>query len=200
MPKIGNPKCCVQGYHLVRSNSLVKWLGPAIWEAEGRGSVHHENDKSAFESARLLRQVETWTETTARLFACDCAQRVLHLYEERYPADDRPRRAIEVARLFCQGEVSPGELAAARDAAWGNAKPAWAAAWGARDAAGAAAWGNARPAWAAEAAARAAAWAAWDAARDAWAVAEAARDAAWDAERIWQTARLFEYLRGAANE
>jgi len=34
----------------------------------------------------------------AMTFACDCAERVLHLFEEEYPNDDRPRKAIEAAR------------------------------------------------------------------------------------------------------
>jgi hypothetical protein len=33
------------------------------------------------------------------LWAADCAQHVLHLFEEVQPSDDRPRRAIEQARL-----------------------------------------------------------------------------------------------------
>lgn len=32
------------------------------------------------------------------LFAADCAERVLSIFEERYPTDDRPRKAIEAAR------------------------------------------------------------------------------------------------------
>jgi len=33
-----------------------------------------------------------------RLFAADCAERVLHIFENEYPNDKRPRKAIEVAR------------------------------------------------------------------------------------------------------
>ena len=42
-------------------------------------------------------------------FACDCAERVLPLFERAMPEDVRPRRAIEAARAWV---VSPSEKAA----------------------------------------------------------------------------------------
>jgi hypothetical protein len=39
------------------------------------------------------------------LWAADCAQHVLHHFEHARPGDDRPRRAIEMARAWVQGEV-----------------------------------------------------------------------------------------------
>ena len=40
------------------------------------------------------------------IWAADCAQHVLHLFEEKQPNDDRPRRAIELARAWARGEVT----------------------------------------------------------------------------------------------
>ena len=40
------------------------------------------------------------------LWAADCAQHVLHLFEEVRPNDDRPRQAIEQARAWVRGEVT----------------------------------------------------------------------------------------------
>jgi hypothetical protein len=40
------------------------------------------------------------------LWAADCAQHVLHLFEEIQPNDDRPRRAIELARAWTRGEIT----------------------------------------------------------------------------------------------
>jgi hypothetical protein len=60
----------------------------------------------------------------ARSFACDCAERVLSLFEKKYPDDQRPRQAIEIARLFAEGKATTQELAAARDAAWAAAEAA----------------------------------------------------------------------------
>lgn len=40
------------------------------------------------------------------LWAADCAQHVLPLFEEVQPHDDRPRRAIELARAWTRGEAT----------------------------------------------------------------------------------------------
>jgi hypothetical protein len=40
------------------------------------------------------------------IWAADCAQHVLHYFEETRPDDDRPRRAIELGRAWARGEVS----------------------------------------------------------------------------------------------
>ena len=77
-------------------------------------------------------------------FACRCAEHVLHFYEDKYPDDKRPRKAIEAARV-CITDKSPEAAAAwaardaaraARDAAWaaGDAGDAARAAWAAGDA------------------------------------------------------------------
>ena len=57
-------------------------------------------------------------------WAADCAERVLPYFEEKYPKDDRPRKAIEAARAWMRGEIRVGPArvaavavhAAARDA------------------------------------------------------------------------------------
>ena len=77
-----------------------------------------------------------------RLFAADCAELVLPIYENKYPDDDRPRKAIQAARDYANGLISPEELDAARAAraAWDAmdaaraARAASLAAWAAGDA------------------------------------------------------------------
>jgi hypothetical protein len=57
------------------------------------------------------------------IWAADCAQHVLHLFEGARPGDDRPRRAIDLGRAWARGEVTWAEArtaaghanAAARD-------------------------------------------------------------------------------------
>jgi len=39
------------------------------------------------------------------IWAADCAQHVLHHVEQVRPGDDRPRRAIELARAWARGEI-----------------------------------------------------------------------------------------------
>jgi len=48
------------------------------------------------------------------VWAGDCAEHVLPLFERTHPLDDRPRKAIEAARAFARGEIRVG---AARQAA-----------------------------------------------------------------------------------
>ena len=65
-------------------------------------------------------------------WAADCAEHVLPLFGEKYPQDDRPRRAIKTARAWARGEVTVGKAraaaleahAAARDAADNAARAA----------------------------------------------------------------------------
>jgi len=47
------------------------------------------------------------------IWAADCAQHVLHLFEEVQPNDDRPRRAIELIRAWTHGEITMSQSRAA---------------------------------------------------------------------------------------
>jgi hypothetical protein len=47
------------------------------------------------------------------VWAADCAQHVLHLFEEVQPNDARPRRAIELARAWARGEITMSQSRAA---------------------------------------------------------------------------------------
>jgi hypothetical protein len=59
------------------------------------------------------------------LWAADCAERVLPFFEERYPDDDRPRKAIGSLRIWAQrGEVSMREVRATSLAAHAAARAA----------------------------------------------------------------------------
>ena len=82
-------------------------------------------------------------ERELRLLACDYAERVLSIFESKYPSDHRPRRAIATARRYAIGDASKEELASAKDAAWAAAWDAWTAA---KDVAEAAAWAAAEDA------------------------------------------------------
>jgi hypothetical protein len=56
--------------------------------------------------------------------AAACAESVLPCFEGKYPADNRPRRAIEAARAWVRGEVSMSEVRAAAFAAHAAARDA----------------------------------------------------------------------------
>ena len=166
----GDLVMCEHGIHVCTHAQLIGWINARCHPVDIRGEVLTGDDKLCVRAAKIGPALPTWNDATQRLFAADCAERVLPIYE-RDRDDPRPRQAIDTARRFARGEATREELSAAWAAAW-------AAAWdAARDAERAAAWAAAMDA-------------AWDAA---WA---AARAAAWDAENQWQSAHLVKILRG----
>ena len=177
-PKIEVIEPCKSGWHGCELKDALTWANHSMYLLEYKGELIDHGDKFVFQQIRLIRSVEEWNPKNLRLFAADCAERVIAIYEKEYPEDQRPRLAIQAAQKFAHGEITQEELNAAGDAAW---DAAWDAA---GDAAGDAAWD------AAGAAARTAAGAAaWDAAWD------AAGDAAGAAEQEWQISRLKFYLK-----
>ena len=101
-------------------------------------------------------------------YAIYAAEQVLPLYEEKYPTNMTPRKAIQAAKI-CLKHDTEKNRSAAKSAAWTAAKSAAAAVWAVEAAV-----------WAAEAAA---VWAAvWAAEAAAAAAAAAAAEAAWSAD------------------
>jgi hypothetical protein len=139
------------------------------------------------------------------LWTCEIAERVLRLYEQKYPGNVHPRQAIAAARAWAKEPTRANATAAwaagnATRAAGGATLAAENATWAAMYAALAAAttaWTAGNVAWATGAAARAA----WNAARAAMYAtlaaenaAEAAGYAARAAESRWQLTRLYELI------
>lgn len=59
-----------------------------------------------------MASLQTLSEADRRLvaaWAADCAERVLNLFENEAPGDDRPRLLIARARAFAQGELGTAE-------------------------------------------------------------------------------------------
>ena len=48
----------------------------------------------------LTKLVQQTDKKTAVIWALDCAERVLHYFEDKYPKDNRPRLAIEAGRKW----------------------------------------------------------------------------------------------------
>jgi len=66
-------------------------------------------------------QDQRWMAT----WAADCAERVLPFFEQAYPEDDRPRKALEVCRAWVQTGVSKmAEIRGASLAAHASARAA----------------------------------------------------------------------------
>ena len=58
------------------------------------------------------------------VWAADCAEHVLPHFEEKYPKDDRPRKAIEAARAWTRGEIRVSQARTAALAAHAAARAA----------------------------------------------------------------------------
>lgn len=141
--------------------------------------------------------IDTLSFSSGHLFAADCAEQCLSLFETVKPNDKRPREAIRMRRLFARGKVTQPQWDAAKDAAreagsfgsLGLNHPS------ARDAAYAASSNSIEKA--ARDAALAAAWARGQATGF-----DAAIHAAWASARIaaqrWQWSRLQYYLKQKA--
>jgi hypothetical protein len=108
---------CERGWHVCSAPQLIEWLSSEVYEVEYDGEIVADTNKFVVRHARLTRQL-VWNDTAALLFAADCAEHVLHLYERDYPDDKRPRAAIEATRAYARGEIAVAAWAAARDAAW----------------------------------------------------------------------------------
>lgn len=57
-------------------------------------------------------------------WALDCAERVLPLFEEKYPDDPRPRDAVESGHAWIRGEMRVGEVRKAAFSAHAAARAA----------------------------------------------------------------------------
>ena len=154
----------------------------ALWAGRKRLSLLEVLDLGIPVDDRLWCVMHALDNYTARVFACDLAGHVLHIFEANYPDDRRPRECLETIHRCLRGEASKDELATAADAAAAASNAAWAtAAWGASRAASWAAWAAADAAWGA-------AWAA------AYVAGRAAASAAGAAEHDWQLSRVREGL------
>ncbi len=71
--------------------------------------------------AELLSKLD---HKTLVIWATDCAEHVLPYFEEKYPKDNRPRKAIEAGRAWIRGEIAMSEVRTAAFAAHAAARDA----------------------------------------------------------------------------
>lgn len=80
---------------------------------------------NGIDDAILAIQTVDRHEKPARLFACDCVESFLPLFEDRNATDMRPRNAIEVARRFASNHATLNELIEAGKIAAEAADDVW---------------------------------------------------------------------------
>jgi hypothetical protein len=138
-------------------------------------------DNNGYKDCLWVLQVFTGQPDWYR-FKADIAESVLHIFEKKYPGDNRPNKAIQAARYFADGKISKEELTAATSAASAATSAAYAA-------------DSAAAATAAYAAAYSAAYAATSAAYAAYSAASAADSAAAREKQIKKnTEILLKYI------
>lgn len=111
LPKIYKLEFCKSSYHAFRARDILDWCDEQLYEVELRGEIVEYANTVIAQQMRFIRKINSWNEKTAKLFACDCALDALPPFEEKYE-DDRPRAAIEKARLFVNGQATIEELIA----------------------------------------------------------------------------------------
>lgn len=70
----------------------------------------------------IIELTSNLDQITLAIWACNCAEHVLFYFEEKYPLDSRPRKAIEAGRAWIQGRISVGEARIAAFAAHAAAR------------------------------------------------------------------------------
>jgi hypothetical protein len=148
--KCDKPKLCSRDVFHAYTNLNLAFLmnpngadikDPLVWECEGKVVVKDYGKVGCFKLT-ITKKLRTpkWVldADTAHYvqvaFAILCAESVLKIYEDKYPKDDRPHKAIEAAKEYLQHPSKDAAYAAA-DAAHAAA---YAAAYAAADAADAA--------------------------------------------------------------
>jgi len=160
-----------KGFHASKTplQALGYVGGEILCEVEVKGTSEIEDDKECWSDMRVVKAYH-WTKEDSVKLAIFSAELVIDIFENKYPTDDRPRKAIEAAKAYLVAvksgdkEAAAGAAGAAAEAAAEAAEAAAGAAWAAAGAAvvaagaaaGAAARAAARAADAAGAAARAA--------------------------------------------
>ena len=132
----GKLSLCQWGYHygFTPNDALDYASGPILCLVEVQKRGPKDGTKGCSRSRKLLKAVNV--ERIFHELACDIAEDVLPIFEEKHPGDKRPRLAIEAKRKWLNGEITEEALTAAREAAGAAAKAAvGAAAWSAARAA-----------------------------------------------------------------
>jgi ADP-ribosylglycohydrolase len=76
-------------------------------------SIYKKGDSDI--KKKIAELADKMDHKTLAIWAADCVEHVLSYFEEKYPRDNRPRKAVEAGRAWVRGEMSVSE---ARDAAF----------------------------------------------------------------------------------
>lgn len=130
---------CNKGFHC--SNTILDALsyvrGEIVCEVDTKGKSIKQGNKSIWSDMKVVKAWE-WTKNDSVALAIFSAELCIENFEEQYPEDDRPRKAIEAAKAWLKNPMEENEMAArsaARSAAYSAAYSALSAAYSAHFAA-----------------------------------------------------------------
>jgi len=97
----GVVKLCERGFHcskkVYQAFSYIQGEILAVVECKGASDI--QNDKEAYSEMRIVKAYK-WQKGDSVDLAIYCAKLVLKNFEDVYPNDDRPRKAIEAAIAY----------------------------------------------------------------------------------------------------
>ena len=95
--------------------------GEILAEVESSGKCFEDDSKSTHEKMRIVN-AWNWRKEDSVELAIYAAEMVIHIFEDKNPSDDRPRKAIEAAKSWLAGKSNAAAYAyAAAKAAYANA-------------------------------------------------------------------------------
>lgn len=116
----GRIECCRNGYHASDTplDALNYVNGEVLAICEGSGNSDIQSDKSAWQNMTITKAYK-WQKVDSVALAIYCAEKVIGIYEAKYPGDNRPRNAIDAAKKWLAEQTKENENAAyaAADAA-----------------------------------------------------------------------------------
>ena len=105
--------------------------GEILAEVESSGKCFEDDSKSTHEKMRIVNAWH-WRKEDSVELAIYAAEMVIHIFEDKNPYDDRPRKAIEAAKSWLAGKSNAATKAAnavyAANATYAAAKAAYASA------------------------------------------------------------------------
>ena len=113
---------CANGLHLTTLKHWRCWADYRLYVAEHgpyaevlRDEEAGDPSKYVVDAARLTREVTAWTDSRFWLrFMVGVAQRALPHYAAAYPLDERPARALAVARAYVRHRADTSAVTLAR--------------------------------------------------------------------------------------
>ena len=120
----GPLEMCGAGFHYCREplDAFAYAYGGMLAVIEARGDEIQKGNKLDASEMRIVKVVDA--KLVAVRFAVACARRVLPIFEQHYPNDDRPRKAIEAAEAWLEQPSASRASRAASEASWAASEAA----------------------------------------------------------------------------